>query len=380
MKLEPIESMLIVKQETISYDDSQETLQPIFPIWTMPEIRKTTSLSNKRQSISKRNELENNEDARFECQYCRRFLTSNSMLTVHIKIHHTSENRGRFKCDYCELKGESKIFKLKTGIERHMKSHHVSDTVGIKKPVRNIMFKSSKEKNFNCESCDTFFGTRGSFLKHKRQFHPELLQVIYKCNLCGEKFRKQKTYAEHKRKHVRLCKAQPGADRRKRSTICDVCLLDFKTRRDMRLHKFVHCDFVEQYEEPGQQRFICALCQFDSYFEQDIEKHLPIHKPEFMRKAVLVCLKCTWTFEDYSMLKKHTELHNMKITHRCLRCLKKFPYGPKFLRHIERHLSYLCDLCGTNESSKGRLEDHIKVEHMKVVCHLCAICGKLFSL
>lgn len=76
------------------------------------------------------------------------------------------------------------------------------------------------------------------------------------------------------------------------------------------------------------------------------------------------------------MLVKHTEMHNMKITHRCLRCLKKFPYGPKFLRHIERHLSYTCDLCGTNESSKGRLEDHIKVAHMKVVMHLCPICGE----
>lgn len=359
----------IVKQEI--FEEFDTSMQPIVTIKETnssdifdikPSLLEIIESSNKKSNKKQQSK----SDERFYCFYCNHYLTSNSMLTAHIKIHHPLENRGKFKCDYCELKGKSKIFKLKTSIEHHMQSVHGNTSNGHKEPNdKKSIKKSSIEKNLFCEICHIFFGARSSYNKHYRHFHPQLLLVTYKC-------RKQQSFEKHKKRTKRPYKPI----NRKLATTCDVCFLVFKTRADMRLHRFIHCDFVGKIEETEPQTFTCALCPFHSYFEEEIAKHLPIHKSDFTQQAVLVCLRCSWTFQDYTVLEKHTELHNMKITHRCLRCSKKFSYGPKFLRHIERHLSYTCDLCGSNESSKGRLEDHIKVAHMKVVCHLCPICGE----
>lgn len=198
--------------------------------------------------------------ADFECRYCGRYLTSSSMLILHIKVHHPTENQGKFKCDICELQGESRIFKLKTGIEQHMQASHTSDAV--KKPCNRNLLKVSNEKNFNCNECKTYFQTRVALMRHQKKYHAEKI-ISFQCKFCATRFRKQKSYEKHMAKHGKL----PYGPRAL-SKICDVCFLEFNSRPEMRLHKFIHCDFVEEFEEPEQKVFACALCKFDSYFEE----------------------------------------------------------------------------------------------------------------
>lgn len=301
---------------------------------------------------------------KFECPHCEKSYNQRGMLARHInQYHYTSSGSGYyFKCDICELVGRYVIFKLKSKLECHMTSCHLSESGAAikKKPARVI---KEEYQEFYCETCNKMFLSRFALYSHSRRHQQKILW--YQCRMCLARFKRKNQLQEHMKKHE------------EKETTCRYCKLKFQTRTALRLHSYIHCSYVEEYHEPEPRQLVCSLCAFQSPIDDDLQRHLRGHESDFNANKILVCARCSWTFTDYDNLQSHTNEHNIKKTHRCLKCSKTFPFGDKLLRHLMRYNeSYCCDMCGHIEPVKTRMEEHMRIFHLGEVCFLCPVCGE----
>lgn len=296
-----------------------------------------------------------------QCTRCERSFTKKHKYERHIDFDHDSNYERYFKCDICWINGGFKLFKLKKNIEIHMEAFHMSyEVVKAKRKVKI----ANRVEEFECEHCKQQFGTRFGLYRHKKKIHQKDIPY-FPCTMCHLWYMKKSRLDRHMKRHNESAKK------------CKDCNLEFKTKGDLKLHNYIHCDYVEEYVEPGPHKLSCSLCAYQSYSDEDIQSHLPIHQSDFDSGKLLVCVKCSWTFNDYTFLADHTNEHNLKPTHRCLKCNRVYSYGKKLLRHLMRYqTSFCCDFCGHMEIKKPRLEEHIRFVHKKEVCHLCTICGE----
>lgn len=301
---------------------------------------------------------------KFECPQCEKSYNQRGMLVRHINQYHSmSSGSGYyFKCDICELVGRYVIFKLKSKLECHMTSCHLSESGAVikKKPARVI---KKEYQEFQCETCNKMFYSRYALYSHNRLHQQKILW--HKCRMCLAKFKRKNQLQEHMKKHE------------EKETTCRFCQLKFQTRTALRLHSYIHCSYVEEYQEPEPRQLVCSLCAFQSPIEDDLQRHLRSHETDFNANKILVCARCSWTVTDFDNLQSHTNEHNIKKTHKCLKCSKTFPFGDKLLRHLMRYNeSYSCDMCNHIEPVKTRMEEHMKIFHLGEVCFLCPVCGE----
>ncbi|CRK92170.1 CLUMA_CG005721, isoform A [Clunio marinus] len=158
---------------------------------------------------------------------------------------------------------------------------------------------------------------------------------------------------------------------------CNKCEEKFDSWEELDLHSFIHCDYVEEYQEPGARIWKCCLCVFKTISgQEDLHEHLYIHKKEFESDDIVICNRCSYIFKDFDDSISHIDGHNMPITHRCLKCMKMFPFGKKLLRHLQRYSFYrYCDYCGYSAMDKTELQDHILAVHFHKYSYLCQLCG-----
>lgn len=182
-----------------------------------------------------------------------------------------------YKCDFCE-----KTFKLNFGLNRHVEQYH-----------------SQNKSNRNKSSCieyktDCILNLKLCKLNGVWKSKPNL---IYRCNVCFEKFHSENNLTEHVKIH----------DQDKGQTQCEVCL------------KII---FVSELNDHMQQ----------------------IHN-----KNSFTCLKCNLRFDKKQNLKRHF--------HRCTkRSLNKFQ--SKHKKNPVKTL-FVCTVCGTGFTSSFRLKFHI---------------------
>lgn len=237
------------------------------------------------------------------------------------------------------------------------------------------------EPKLVCYYCKVAFNGPLVLSNHIRNEHSDICKIVnikppkkkadevpaaFKCHVCNRKFDSSSALAVHDKRH------------KLPSNIiqCEECDEKFETREHLKLHKFIHEGYVEEFDD-SEQTFACSVCAFQSKISADVHEHLAIHQDDINSNKFLVCLRCNVTFKSFDDLVEHTDQHNKKVTHRCLKCGKKFPYGQKLVNHLRRYKeSYVCDMCGLLEPGKQRIEDHIRVVHMKQVCFLCPMCGE----
>lgn len=157
---------------------------------------------------------------------------------------------------------------------------------------------------------------------------------------------------------------------------CTICKKKFKS---IKLHKFIHVDYVEEYQEPGPTILTCPLCLYQTLNKEEIEIHLNTHENDFDSNKTLPCLKCTSAFTTFEAFIKHSKKHNAIFTHRCLKCLKRFEFGETLLRHLQHHSYYTCDYCGLSNKRKEKVQEHILGVHFSIKSHLCPTCGISFT-
>lgn len=339
----------------------------------------------------------NNDDDVFSCHVCLRMFQRRDSLLAHIRRTHDMY-AGHLRCDLCMCeKGTTKMFRLKAKLETHMMVEHL----GVRKC-------SKGSKYFQCSDCSTTYSLfrdlqSHAFFVHNKIINEEPEKRLKKCRFCDETFPTKHqlschydhVHAEERKKHpCSICsqafmsedrlewhiKKIHGTCQRK----CTICNIEFSQKRDFVLHKYFHCDYLTEYNEPI--KFECILCSFYTFDQEQLYNHLPSHLKDFEQndKMIIVCINCSKIIDNFDVLHTHTGEHNENITHKCLKCEKKFVMGTKLLKHLMKHdevVMKLCpyENCKYKSSEKFKLDAHILHKHKNIVSHLCNICGNSFS-
>lgn len=305
---------------------------------------------------AKRKDKSSNEKI-FSCFHCDRgSFKEKVLLEAHLlKMHKelptskTKKNQNNFCCFICEQNGKKTSFTIKARLQEHILIDHLKS------------FNQPQETYFQCEKCDDSFLFQNELAVHSFYIH----------NVCIN----EDNHVSNSRK------------RRANALKCDKCDIQFKKAKDLSFHNNIHEDFVLELPNDIPMKYECALCAFNSTNEDDLYQHLPIHTKDFTEnpsRRIIVCINCSTIIKDYEALRAHLSVHNSKLTHECLKCNKKFPIGPRLLRHIWKHRKnekLKCDYknCTFKCATRTQMKDHVKVKHENEVIHLCQTCGQSFT-
>ncbi|CRK92179.1 CLUMA_CG005714, isoform A [Clunio marinus] len=263
-----------------------------------------------------------------------------------------------FKCKICKSNGGSRLFTKETMFRRHIQAHKMG----------NVKILKVNSNGYSCSECTSVFSSRQGLHHHRKRGHDKAKDSLwnwkFKCGICSSKFATKEMYAKHMTNHE------------DQIFICKDCGIQYKTMKELKFHSFLHCDYVEEYQNPEVHTYGCSFCSFFSLNDEELQQHFLIHQSDFNDNKIHICVKCSAQFKDFTFFVNHSNQHNLRLTHKCLKCLKKFPYGDKLLRHLKQHKnSYICDICGHVATIKGRLEEHIRTVHIREFTYLCPICG-----
>ena len=109
--------------------------------------------------------------ARYQCSSCRQVCSSESELTIHIKVAH-SDGPITFSCEECD-----KIFYDRTTLTRHIKHVH-------------------QEKAFKCRVCDKKFSKKWNLNIH---LNMHTGKKPFTCPICSKSFSDPNNCRQHKR-------------------------------------------------------------------------------------------------------------------------------------------------------------------------------------
>ena len=158
--------------------------------------------------------------------------------------------------------------------------------------------------DYKCEYCNRLYKTFYSCHMHKKRDHVEIMFPL-ECEHCEKRFETKEKLNDH----VFITHD---------NFRCKVCKLQFETRQAYNLHSFIHCDYVEEFID-SDQKYDCALCAFSCDSDEVLQGHLVTHAGDFFERNYMVCIRCSITFKNFEELVNHTNDHNLRITHRCLR-------------------------------------------------------------
>lgn len=319
------------------------------------------------------------------------------------KLHLTFNNFGKsdkispvnhFICDICDQRGIQNSFTVKAKLQMHILKHTnyiVDHQVGgffqcSYCDYSNILFDEYQSHMSNVHSKFTIKkeskGTNenkdevsedGDFkVVNRKKFE---IKNKFVCTLCPRSCRSESLLIYHMRKVHKL------------GFQCLKCKTHFKSKKELTFHNNIHVDYVRELPANTEFKYECILCGFYSTIENDLYDHIPVHMTEFSDDAnrILVCNNCSLIIKDYDSLHSHLPFHNEKNTHECLKCNnKKFPMGPRLLRHLEKHRvneKLKCDFenCNFTCATRPQMRDHVKHKHHKEVVHLCPQCGVSFG-
>jgi len=163
----------------------------------------------------------------FRCKFndqCEAGFTTQKLLDGHIERAHLSKHEERLTCQFCKQKLQSP-----SKLQQHIfKNHNDSDTISMtsEEDKKLIQFQMSlKIKRYQCSTtdCSKTFNTWSHYQQHMKHDHPKLeclickkkcvgekglqmhmmvhddsmINKIWKCLICQEKFAKKNELSEH---------------------------------------------------------------------------------------------------------------------------------------------------------------------------------------
>ncbi|XP_071957635.1 zinc finger protein 236-like [Antedon mediterranea] len=229
---------------------------------------------------------------------------------------------------------------------------------------------------YKCEKCGEQFKKFAQVKRHERKHDYE---KPYKCESCSESFNKEYNLMLHKALHD-LDTPQ-----------CPDCQKKFSRVASLKAHLLIH-------EE--DECIDCQDCGEEFAFQFELDKHIKSHVENLGDGTSADCKICGEVFVLSTDLKDHmikchykakSTLLNAKsyrkhidrsaFQHECDHCSKCFQKPSQLLRHRRIHTGerpYSCDQCDKAFNQKGALLIHM-TKHTGERPHCCDLCPQTFS-
>ena len=177
---------------------------------------------------------ETNNDAKFQCKFCKTEWISHLSLELHIMETHKKEMFSCTECNYVTFKKDARNKHIKS-VHENLKHicHHCGQEFSQPKTLKRHLSKKHNEgppieRKYKCELCDKSYELLESLKTHVITNHDK--SVSYNCHLCSSTFL-HKQYLHQHVKHVH---------EKHRPNKCDLCPAAFLRKSDLIRHKELH--------------------------------------------------------------------------------------------------------------------------------------------
>ncbi|CAG9762708.1 unnamed protein product [Ceutorhynchus assimilis] len=232
----PSDSTVVTENIILNFE---EIILPHLKKEIKQEFEQLDSLKPDPDVVLIKDDPENINFEKFQCNFCQRKFEYNCRLKSHL-ITHSSERP--FECDFCLAK-----FKRRGELNMHLITH-------------------SEKFGFECGTCNRKFIQERNIKRHlflhpdHKMYHPPNNYLTsnnyFQCHICYYKFKKMRGLKRHMHSHnVRNIK-------------CDFCDLKFKRKQDLKWHLVGHADKCD---------FECHICHRKFKRKLNLSSHLEIH-------------------------------------------------------------------------------------------------------
>ena len=304
-----------------------------------------------------------------QCHICDKTFANPYNVKLHIKVDH--ERSEVFKCSMC-----IQSFKFQNQLQMHISSVHPTQ---------------SRSHTCSVPLCGKTYAQISHLKLHMKMDHKpnsaaaaEIIKV-FKCKHC------EKVFGEGKALNIHVAKSHKNnvtipAILTTHPFKCDICVLAFKLKSELELHKMIHHE--------KKSNFKCKYCQYTCTKNEEFRNHLKSHvksnnkqKEENIQKKVPE-QKVMPTKETSRKIVK-TESPDIIIEDtkpKCGFCFKAFSSFASLKVHVSNihqfNKNYKCKFCEKVFGQSGSLKDHIvNVHQLQITGYKCDYirCEKSFS-
>ena len=253
------------------------------------------------------------------------------------KMNHTnsgqteSEEIRRIKEKAMEFKATNEL-KIKKMKEKHLEDMNEVQIkkIRVEEELRSAIKEKQKLKESERILLETFDTLKAYYGKSNDQ--------EINCDKCRYTCRSKEELSIHKKEEHAI------------EYSCKKCANKFETYNMLQEHISLH--------EEADKRAVheCGICGIKGSSEQYMEKHI---------ESMHTCVECETLFDDVYELNRHKEsIHTKEF--KCNLC----NFSTKDLIEIKEHykihdvFNHCCELCGKEDNSESKMEEHIRNEHM----------------
>ena len=244
---------------------------------------------------------------KFKCHLCDSTFTDSTPLRVHLKRHKADRVNKQFKCTFCD-----KSFKIDDELRVHVKHIHTHPELYREKcnicgkelnleSMKYHMNAVHSTKDIECPECDATFAIERLLTEHMERLHNPDRQRKYKCEECGKSFFHPGDLRNHKR-YIHNPK-----DNKK--YYCKPCDKSFVQPGGLYIHN------QSMHED---KQFKCDDCGKTFGLKVILTRHMYRHTGVKPFKCEQI--KCEFSFQSPSALKKHSLMHAEGYPFRCPTC------------------------------------------------------------
>ncbi|KAL4712228.1 hypothetical protein ACJJTC_011089 [Scirpophaga incertulas] len=220
----------------------------------------------------------------FLCEDCGRSYLHWTYLQVHRRLKHINENFS-YKCNVC-----NEIFQNSWSLAYHRKKSHGENG----EPSASCRIPK-QDYRIPCRDCDEILPNKNALYKHRKKEHSDMSLLTGGAGTDECSVRDKPLSSESGREHSNEGHKHLQAQCRRRSLICPVCGLSFRSSSIRDHHMRTHT---------GQRPFPCDLCGLAFKRATAMRNHRLIHT----EVRAWACTRCPKRFRIRSDLRTHMRL------------------------------------------------------------------------
>ncbi|KAG5680722.1 hypothetical protein PVAND_010212 [Polypedilum vanderplanki] len=291
-------------------------------------------------------EIESKSTRQLGCSFCFQSFYATKDLNLHLRTSHALDpDLLSYFCAHCSFSNNQK-----NKLETHIKTTHFD----------------MPAKSHKCQFCSIRCVSQYTLKKHLANKHRMVDPNMLYCDQCNFTSKvKTKITLHMQRVHLRTVN----------DFLCNQCDVVCQNKKERDLHHFTHCDIVELIDQ-SKEKLTCTICREQYNERADLLSHLESHRND-VEFTTTPCVLCYKPVTGYQHLLEHTkEFHATKNQFKCKECYRCYPYGLKFLMHIQNHKNsdqtHLCPECGQSFRTVCLLNKHIRIDHRQILkCPHC---------